>query len=404
MDVRKHVPLRRMLDPDKAILIAGDNKVQMVPVLSESGRPIMPCHPARARELVRKGRAMKCYRQGCFCIRMLVENEGAIQPVAIGIDPGSKMNGYSVKSGDHTFINIQQPAKDGQQVKKSVEGRASARRGRRGRKTPCRPPRFDNRSRNGCIPPSTKARWQHIYNTLSLLSKLYPISHVVVEDVKAETKKGQKRWNSNFSPLMAGKNWLYGKILADEYHLTTVSGFQTSELRKEANLKKDQRKLNYSFFTHALDGWVMANSVVGGHTFPDYIGLTVMKRYECCRRQLHVFNYAKGGIRKRYGGTILPNGLRKGTLIKYRTHLSNTGYMTLLTGHSASSGYSLSFINTAKRYSQNGKLESMQILHQTKWLIIPPHHHRGYPSKSRAHRDLRYTPESVRTHYGVSYS
>jgi len=29
----------------------------MVPVLSSTGRPLMPCHPARAKELIRKGRA-----------------------------------------------------------------------------------------------------------------------------------------------------------------------------------------------------------------------------------------------------------------------------------------------------------------------------------------------------------
>ena len=53
-----------------------------------------------------------------------------------------------------------------------------------------------------------------------------------------------------------------------------------------------------------------------------------------------------------------------------------------------------------KEYTQGGKLERMQIIHQTKWLITPPCHHQGYPSKGRAQRDLSSSPDSVRVKYG----
>lgn len=36
----------------------SSGNAQYVPVVSSSGSPLMPCHPARARELVRKGRAL----------------------------------------------------------------------------------------------------------------------------------------------------------------------------------------------------------------------------------------------------------------------------------------------------------------------------------------------------------
>ena len=165
-------------------------------------------------------------------------------------------------------------------------------------------------------------------------------------------------------------------------------------------VSKDPNKLDFNFYTHAVDAWVLANSIVGGHLYPEYIGLTVMKRYECCRRQLHRFNPDKGGVRARYGGTILPNGLRKGTIIKYTPKKAPHGYLTLVTAYTESKGYSLNFLDGSKRYAQNGKLEYMQILHQTKWLITPPHHYHGYPSKKRAQRDLHYAPDSVRVKYG----
>ncbi len=61
-----------------------------VPVLSADGKPLMPCHPATARELVRKGRAVRRFRNGFFYIRLLDRTDGAVLPVACGIDPGSK--------------------------------------------------------------------------------------------------------------------------------------------------------------------------------------------------------------------------------------------------------------------------------------------------------------------------
>ena len=397
---RKEVPPWKRYPTSTAIRLAEENKTQWVPVLSSIGKPLMPCHPARARELVRKGKATKRYLKGIFCIQLTEREDGYIQPIAIGVDPGSKMNGYCVKSGDHTYINIQQPAKNGKAVKDAVETRANARGARRSRNTPCRQPRFNNRSRKDFIPPSTRARWQHIWNTVKLLSRLYPITHTAVEDIFTELKKGQKRRNSNFSPIMAGKNWLYNRIMDEGYELKKLRGRTTAKLRRDAGVYKDPRKLDFNFHTHAVDAWVLANSIVGGHLYPDYIGLTKIKRYECSRRQLHRFNPDKGGVRRRYGGTILPHGLRKGTLVKYTPKKATDGYLTLVTGYSEKSGYSLNYIDDAKRYTHNGKLEYMQILHQTKWLITPPHHHQGYPSKTRAKRDLGNSPNSVRTHYG----
>jgi hypothetical protein len=120
-------------------------------VLSSTGKPLMPCHPARVRELVRKGRALCRFSKGLFYLRLLDRAEGAIQPVACGIDPGSKQEGLTVKSEAHTFLNLQADAVTW--VKEALKTRREMRCGRRLRKTPCRQPRF-NRAR-GNIPPSS---------------------------------------------------------------------------------------------------------------------------------------------------------------------------------------------------------------------------------------------------------
>jgi hypothetical protein len=81
-----------------------------VPVVSSTGKPLMPCHPARARELVRKGRAVRRFDRGMFYIRLLDRADGDVQPVACGIDPGSKKEGLTVKSAAHTYLNLQADA------------------------------------------------------------------------------------------------------------------------------------------------------------------------------------------------------------------------------------------------------------------------------------------------------
>jgi hypothetical protein len=81
-----------------------------VPAVGASGKPLMPCHPARARELVRNGKALRRFNRGMFYIRLTEREDGKTQPVAVGIDPGSKKEGITVKSEVHTFLNIQADA------------------------------------------------------------------------------------------------------------------------------------------------------------------------------------------------------------------------------------------------------------------------------------------------------
>jgi hypothetical protein len=394
----KHI--KYPIDAYKATVRTQHNKVPRVPVLSSTGKPLMPCSPARARELVRNGLAVKRWLKGVFCIQLTQRADGDVQVVAIGVDPGSKMCGYSVKSLDHTFINIQSPAKDGKAVSRAIKTRAMARRNRRNRNTPCRPPRFNNRSKAGWVPPSTKARWQHIYNIVAMLCRLYPITHVVVEDVKAKTRPGKDRWNRSFSPLMAGKNWLYSqlKLLGLELHL--AEGYQTAELRQIHGLKKNPAKLVYDFYTHAVDAWVLANAITEGHLYPDMVQLTKLIRPEYSRRQLHLFSATKNGIRSRYGGSILSETIYKGTLVKYRNprYIKQT-HLALVTGYSINRGYSLGYIDDGGRYTQTAKLDHFQPICRIRWLWQHPCSHKGYSSRRAYLRDIVNGPSIVTKHY-----
>src|SRR6266478_140853 len=153
------------------------------------------------------------------------------------------------------------------------------RRGRRFRKTPYRQARY-NRARGG-LAPSTKARWQWKLRVINWLKKLFPITHIGVEDIKAKSK-GQPKWDKSFSPLEVGKHWFYEQL----DNLTFFRGYETKELRDSLGLKKTSNKSSDFFEAHCVDSWVMANAIVGGHTKPDNTTILYIKPLRFHRRQL----------------------------------------------------------------------------------------------------------------------
>lgn len=332
----------------------GGNATFYVPVVSSSGKALMPCHPARARKLVRSGRALRRFSKGLFCIHLCDRADGATQPVACGIDPGSKKEGLTVKSASHTFLNIQADAVTW--VRDAVEVRRIMRRSRRNRKTPCRQPRA-NRAR-GCLSPSTRSRWGWKLRLARWLSALYPISCFVVEDIKAVTK-GKRRWDSSFSPLQVGKNWFYGE-LRNVSRVETKEGWETKDLRDEVGLVKTRRKMTEVFAAHCVDSWVLANWWVGGHATPDNTRLLCVTPLHWHRRKLHMMQPSKGGLRKRDGGTR-SMGFKRGSMVRHPRH------GVVYVGGTKAGRISLHSFVDGKRLSQNAKPSECRFLGCSSW-------------------------------------
>jgi len=183
-----------------------------------------------------------------------------VQPIAVGIDPGSKREGYSVLGAAHTYLNIQAEARDG--VKKAEEHSTRQRRTRRGRKTPCRKPRQNRQQSKKKLPPSTKARGPRKLRLARFLCQLFPVRVFVVEDIKARTQ-GKRRWDQQFSPLEVGKHWFYAE-LGKLAPVVTRQGYDTSTLRDQLGFKKISKKLAEVWEAHCVDAWVLAYSAVGG--------------------------------------------------------------------------------------------------------------------------------------------
>ena len=287
-----------------------------VPVVNLNQKPLMPTTLLRAKRWISTGKATPFWKKGIFCVRLNVEpSDNKKQDICVGIDTGIKREAFTVKSTAHTCLNVLTETVDW--VKDAIETRRIRRRTRRYRKTRHRKTRFNNRSK-WKIPPSIRVRWQWKLNILNWLSKMFPINDVVIEDLSAKTKKGQRKWNKSFSPLEVGKNWFYDKV-REKYTLLIKEGWETKQLRDELGLKKSSSKLADRFECHNVDSWVLANWCVGGHNSPDNKKLLKLIPMRFHKRQLHVCQFTKRGIRKRHGGTRIL-GFKKGSLVKHKKY------------------------------------------------------------------------------------
>ena len=68
-------------------------------VLNQHGHPLMPCSPAKARHLLKDGKA-KLMKRAPFTIQLLYGSSGYWQDVTLGVDAGSKHIGLSAVAAD----------------------------------------------------------------------------------------------------------------------------------------------------------------------------------------------------------------------------------------------------------------------------------------------------------------
>ncbi|MDJ0732748.1 MAG: RRXRR domain-containing protein [Nostocaceae cyanobacterium] len=302
-----------------------------VPVLSPLGKPLMPTKASRARRWLKEGKARVVYNDlGIFQLQLIkCPPTTNTQPIAVGIDPGKHYTGIGVQSFKFTLwmAHLQLPFKT---VKYRMEQRAMMRRGRRGkrinRKLPYnqrahRQKRFDNRGQSK-LPPSIRANRELELRVLDELSVIYPITTIAYEIVKARGDKG-------FSPVMVGQKWQL-ENLATYAEVKQVEGWQTANIRQQLGLHKQKHSKSDAIpATHAVDGVALGASAFIRYAMIDRqtmgwkgdVNITpapfsVIRRPPVSRRQLHLMVPAKGGVRRKYGGTVTRHGFRKGDYVE----------------------------------------------------------------------------------------
>lgn len=168
--------------------------MQRVFVLDKNKRPLMSCSSSRARELLAKEKAA-VLKLHPFTIILKGREEGNVQEMEVKIDPGSKTTGIALVGNfqeGRAVIWAAHLHHRGELIRSSLESRSSLRRGRRHRKMPYRPVRFDNRRRgDGWLAPSLQSRVDNVYTWVERLRKLARISSIVIETVRFDTQKIQ---------------------------------------------------------------------------------------------------------------------------------------------------------------------------------------------------------------------
>ncbi len=182
-------------------------------VISNTKKPLMPCRPARARKLLTAGRAT-VYRMKPFTIILKDRAEGETQSVEVKIDPGSKITGIALvghfeQQGAVVLWGANLNHR-GQAIKNNLESRRSLRRGRRGRNTRYRAPRFLNRTRKaGWLPPSVESRVNNTESVIHKLANRCPITEATVELVKFDMQ-------TMVNPEISGTQYQQGELAGYE--------------------------------------------------------------------------------------------------------------------------------------------------------------------------------------------
>lgn len=196
-------------------------------VLDKRKKPLDPTTPARAKKLLRKGRA-RVHRLEPFTIRLTdrEREDSVVHDHVLAIDPGSKTTGIAVARVDETVneetgeiatertaVSLIELVHRGLLIKRKLEQRANYRRRRRSKNLRHRAPRFDNRTRpKGWLPPSLRHRVDPTMTWVRRLPKLVPASSIAVESVRFDTQALENP-----------------EITGTEYQQGTLAGYEVRE-------------------------------------------------------------------------------------------------------------------------------------------------------------------------------
>jgi len=186
-------------------------------VLDKHGRPLMPCSPARARRLLKSGRA-RVHHLAPFVIRLVdrVAADSVVTDVEVKIDPGSKFTGVAVAAttsvGIVGLVSFEVQHR-GQLIHKKMGQRAGYRRRRRSINLRYRAPRFNNRTKpKGWLAPSLAHRVDSTTSLVARIRRWAPVTDIAQELVRFDVQKME-------NPEIAGV----------EYQQGTLAGYEVRE-------------------------------------------------------------------------------------------------------------------------------------------------------------------------------
>lgn len=162
----------------------------LVYVQNKYGQPLMPTsRSGKVRRLLKSGQA-KVVNRCPFVIRLLYDTTDVVQEVALGVDAGSKVIGLSACTEEKELYAAEVQLRT--DIVKNLSVRRECRTGRRYRKRRYRKCRFLNRVRSknkGWLAPSVEAKIGTHLKVVDNVTKMLPISRIVVEVASFDIQK-----------------------------------------------------------------------------------------------------------------------------------------------------------------------------------------------------------------------
>jgi hypothetical protein len=231
-------------------------------VIDAEGQPLLPTHPARARQLLCDGKATP-YRMIPFTIQLTRHIANPVGAFTMSIDDGAKEVGIAVTDKQTQTIVFTGTIKLRQDVSRKMRQRAAYRRSRRSRKLRHRKARFNRKKGKGWLPPTIRQKKDSIVRVVRDLQTLLQITNAIVEQGSFDT-----------SSLAAGRQ-LYGI----GYQLPTYEGHDF----REKVLWRDGYECQHCGSRYRLQAHHIHPKVQGGSNTPQN-GITLCA---VCHKALH---------------------------------------------------------------------------------------------------------------------
>lgn len=237
----------------------------LVYVINKHGRPLMPCKPRKARILLKQGKA-KVVKRTPFTIQLLHGSSGYTQPVALGVDAGSKTVGVSVTTEKKELFSAELQLRN--DIVDLLSTRRELRRTRRNRLR-YRQARFNNRVRTkkkGWLAPSIRHKIQTHFRIIEEVFKILPVTKIIVECASFDIQKIK-------NPEISGSEYQQGEQL-NFYNV------------REYVLHRDKHKCQYckgKSGENVLQVHHIQSRKVGGNAPNNLVTLCIV-----CHRDYHV--------------------------------------------------------------------------------------------------------------------
>lgn len=364
----------------------------MVYVLANDGQPLMPTERhGKVCRMLKSGIA-KVVKKCPFTIQLQYESERNVQPVALGIDAGSKHVGVSATTKAKVLYESDVELRD--DIVKLLATRRQLRRRRRSRKTRYRPARFDNRRRKeGWLTPSIRQKIESHLTVVANVCKILPVSQIIVETASFDIQKIK-------NPDIQGIEYQQGEQM-DFWNIREYVLFRDGHTCQCCKGKSKDKVLNVHHIESRKTGGNAPNNLITlcetchkgyhngtvtlpkntrinhnlpkGHCIdarcisgnPDAVSdgtYYYQKKVRCHNRQIHKQTILKGGIRKSNQAEYLVRGFRLFDKVRYQGReyfifgRRKSGFFDIrtLSGEKVNKGSinvkRLTFVDTRKNY------------------------------------------------------